>query len=90
MMHKQALLSLALLVPFFCNADNKAEARTTRKADHTVDNIFVERWSPRAMTGESISDDDVLEAKLLGSRIIDHLKGMEDLSFAPGPARVLS
>lgn len=31
----------------------------TRKADHDIDCIFVNRWSPRSMTGEDL-DDDVL------------------------------
>ena len=31
-----------------------------RKADHPVDKIFLNRWSPRAMTGEAISQDDLM------------------------------
>ena len=31
-----------------------------RKADHPIDNIFLDRWSPRAMTGEAISQEDLL------------------------------
>jgi nitroreductase len=31
-----------------------------RKADHPIDDIFLDRWSPRAMTGESISEEDLL------------------------------
>lgn len=30
-----------------------------RKADHPVADLFVDRWSPRSMTGEDISDDDL-------------------------------
>ncbi|MEM7809536.1 MAG: nitroreductase family protein [Planctomycetota bacterium] len=30
-----------------------------RKADHDVLPIFVERWSPRAMSGEALSDGDI-------------------------------
>lgn len=29
----------------------------SRVADHTVADIFIDRWSPRAFTGESISDE---------------------------------
>lgn len=31
-----------------------------RKADHPVDAIFVDRWSPRAMTGEEIPEQDLM------------------------------
>src|SRR5437867_4906607 len=31
-----------------------------RKADHPIEPIFLRRWSPRAMTGESISDAELL------------------------------
>jgi nitroreductase len=30
-----------------------------RKADHPVADLFVDRWSPRSMTGEDISDEDL-------------------------------
>ncbi|WP_020175845.1 nitroreductase family protein [Methyloferula stellata] len=30
-----------------------------RKADHQIDPIFLERWSPRAFTGDSISEADL-------------------------------
>lgn len=33
---------------------------STRKADHPIDNLFLDRWSPRAMSGEEIP-----EAKLM-------------------------
>jgi nitroreductase len=31
-----------------------------RKADHPIANIFLDRWSPRAMTGEPIAQEDLL------------------------------
>ena len=31
-----------------------------RKADHPVEPLFVARWSPRAMSGEPISDEELL------------------------------
>ncbi len=31
-----------------------------RKADHPIDNMFLDRWSPRAMTGETISQEDLM------------------------------
>lgn len=31
-----------------------------RKADHEVDKLFLDRWSPRAMTGEAVSQEDLL------------------------------
>jgi nitroreductase len=33
------------------------EAADHRKADHPIESIFIERWSPRAMTGQPLSDD---------------------------------
>ena len=30
-----------------------------RKAEHKVDDLFINRWSPRAMSGEGISDDEL-------------------------------
>jgi nitroreductase len=31
-----------------------------RKADHPIDSLFLNRWSPRAMTGEAISQAELL------------------------------
>jgi nitroreductase len=31
-----------------------------RKADHPIDNLFLDRWSPRAMTGEAISREELM------------------------------
>ncbi|NVN91760.1 MAG: nitroreductase family protein [Desulfuromonadales bacterium] len=31
-----------------------------RNADHPIDNLFLDRWSPRAMTGEPISESDLM------------------------------
>ncbi|HEY8186827.1 MAG TPA: nitroreductase family protein [Pyrinomonadaceae bacterium] len=31
-----------------------------RKTDHPIDNIFLDRWSPRAMTGESLSEEELM------------------------------
>ncbi|GJD47573.1 malonic semialdehyde reductase RutE [Methylobacterium crusticola] len=33
---------------------------TPRTADHPVDPLFLERWSPRAFTGEPIADADLM------------------------------
>jgi nitroreductase len=32
----------------------------TRRVDHDVNSIFINRWSPRSMTGEEIADDDLM------------------------------
>lgn len=32
----------------------------TRKADHTIDQLFLDRWSPRAMSGETIPEADLM------------------------------
>ena len=34
------------------------ELKNIRKPEHEISSIFVNRWSPRAMTGEEISDED--------------------------------
>lgn len=31
-----------------------------RKADHPIDDLFLDRWSPRAMSGETISDAELM------------------------------
>src|SRR6185295_20245618 len=31
-----------------------------RRADHPVDNLFLDRWSPRAMSGEEIPAEDLM------------------------------
>jgi nitroreductase len=36
------------------------KASNVRRADHPVDKLFLDRWSPRAMTGEPISQDDLM------------------------------
>ena len=32
----------------------------TRRADYPIDRLFLDRWSPRAMTGAAISQEDLL------------------------------
>jgi nitroreductase len=34
--------------------------KNTRKADHDVNPLLLNRWSPRAMSGEEISDEDLM------------------------------
>ncbi len=36
------------------------EVAAVRKPDHPVDPLFVNRWSPRAMSGETISENDLM------------------------------
>ena len=31
-----------------------------RKADHAIDKLFLDRWSPRAMSGEQISEAELM------------------------------
>ena len=31
-----------------------------RKADHPIEPLLLKRWSPRAMSGEAISDEEML------------------------------
>lgn len=32
----------------------------TRQVDHPIDNLFADRWSPRAMSGETIPESDLM------------------------------
>lgn len=36
------------------------EVLRIRKPDHTVDDLFPARWSPRAMSGETLSEDELM------------------------------
>ena len=35
------------------------QGRTVRRADYPIDDLFVDRWSPRAMSGEPIDEADL-------------------------------
>lgn len=39
---------------------SNTKPENTRKTDYKINSIFVNRWSPRSMTGEEISDDDLM------------------------------
>jgi nitroreductase len=39
---------------------NLPDPMAHRKADYPVESIFLRRWSPRAMTGEPLKDDELL------------------------------
>ena len=41
-------------------ADNAINASEARRAEHPVDEIFLDRWSPRAMSGEELSEEELL------------------------------
>jgi len=36
------------------------KGREKRKTDHPIDNLFVDRWSPRAMSGETIAEQELM------------------------------
>jgi nitroreductase len=38
----------------------KEEVKKTRKADYPIDPVFLNRWSPRAMSGESLTDEELM------------------------------
>ena len=38
----------------------KAEVENNRKAEYPIDPVFLNRWSPRAMSGESLTDDELM------------------------------
>jgi nitroreductase len=39
---------------------NNTKTENARKADHNINSIFINRWSPRSMTGEEIADDELM------------------------------
>lgn len=39
---------------------SNTKPENTRKTDYKINSIFVNRWSPRSMTGEEVSDDDLM------------------------------
>ncbi len=39
---------------------NSSDPLTVRKPDHPIESLFLKRWSPRAMNGEALSDQDLL------------------------------
>jgi nitroreductase len=42
------------------NSASKVLERNSRKADHDINPLMLNRWSPRAMSGEEISDEDLM------------------------------
>ena len=38
----------------------RPEVKNARKAGYPIDAIFLNRWSPRAMSGESLTDDELM------------------------------
>jgi nitroreductase len=36
------------------------DGREVRKPEHEVDELFLKRWSPRAMSGEGVTDEDLM------------------------------
>ena len=39
---------------------NNTNVKEHRKAEYPVDNIFIDRWSPRAMSGDPVSKDELM------------------------------
>jgi len=42
------------------NMSNLPKAEDFRKADHPIESLFIRRWSPRAMSGEPLSEVEML------------------------------
>jgi nitroreductase len=61
--HAPILLSLPSNL-FYCAAESEAENLMTtangRTSDHPIHAIFLERWSPRAFTGEAMPEKELL------------------------------
>ena len=65
--HKYLLTFLLLLTPLTsCSGSNKSkndyrkQAAAERTPEFPVDKLFIERWSPRAMSGEKIAEDKLM------------------------------
>ena len=43
-----------------CHNRAVVKGSAVRRADHAVDPLFVDRWSPRAMSGEEIAEEDLM------------------------------
>jgi nitroreductase len=39
--------------------NTSSDPKSARKADHAIDPLFLRRWSPRAMSGEPLSDEEL-------------------------------
>jgi Nitroreductase family/Ribose/Galactose Isomerase len=37
-----------------------SDPETTRKADHAIEPVFIRRWSPRAMRGQPLTEEELL------------------------------
>ena len=62
-MVKQFGIVLCCVMLLFLGQDcmsKKAETMSTRKSQYKVDDTILNRWSPRAMSGESMSDEEVM------------------------------
>ena len=42
------------------HSESEVFEKNPRKADHDVNPLMLNRWSPRAMSGEEISDEDLM------------------------------
>ena len=38
----------------------KPEIKNTRKSSYEINPLFLNRWSPRSMTGEELNDDELM------------------------------
>ena len=54
-----------------------------RQADHAVDNLFVDRWSPRAMSGEEVAQADLLVLFEAANPIVQELLALDADSLTP-------
>ena len=62
-MVKQFGIVLCCVMLLFLGQDcmsKKAETMSTRKSQYKVDDTILNRWSPRAMSGESMSDEELM------------------------------
>ena len=60
---KKLLLGLIVLTFACCKIPTtfcQSQSQTKRSPEHTVDTIFTNRWSPRALSGESITDHELM------------------------------
>ncbi len=60
LIQKKIVKRISLVVLLFAVGAHKEVLSVKRKADHKILNTILERWSPRTMSGESLSQDELM------------------------------
>jgi nitroreductase len=61
MIFSAALGCIAIVTALYCQFPARSKKRIDRTPEYAdIDALFIERWSPRAMSGEAISDNELM------------------------------